>query len=344
MIASTVLGFAVGIATGLLVNVLWVKRWRMRAYLFRFKKPKPDILDFKPASVQLFAINRWSPVRPLRRDRLDMTIIQNRPRQKWCDQAEWRQLADQYKKEGKAGDCGYLVDFEIDHHETKAGQAFRYSVAHCDYYEHLATVEYLANHSEVRSKIWQALQHGQVWDFTRSAPPAAMKINVVLVSPEDNFLAIQRSGSVEHKRGLWTVGPNETMVLKPMRTPGMQAEDLFGLAERCIREELGLEPADYGPVNISWMGYDVSTAQVKVYAQVRSHLPEREIDRRMATAHSVFEAQDTVWVPLKRRSVMDIMVNWEKGDANGRIWSASAPHSLQELWRFRGYLNLNEIW
>src|SRR6185437_13789774 len=344
MVVSTVLGFVVGIATGLLVNIIWLKRWRMRAYLFHFRKPKPDILDFDPASVQLFAINRWSPARPLRRDKLSMTIVPNRPRQKWCDQSEWRRLADQFRKDGRSGDIGYLVNFEIDHHETKAGQVFKYSVAHCDYYEHLATLEYLANHSEVKSKIWQTLQRGLVLDFTRSAPPAAIKINVALISPEDHFLAIQRSRAVEHKRVLWTVGPNETMVLKPMRTPGMQAEDLFGLAERCIREELNLEPVDYGPINVSWMGYDVSTAQVKVYAQVRSHLPGREIERRMAASHGIFEAQAIAWVPLKRSSVMDIMTNWETGDSSGRTLSSSAPHSLQELWRFRSYLNLNEIW
>ncbi len=340
---SAVVGFVTGVAAALLANVLWLRRWRMRAALCVLKKPRMEILDFDPMSVGLWPVNRWSTARPLRRDRLRMQVVSKRPRQRWCDVQDWKLLAAEHRTPGKTADTAYLVDFEIDHHETKRGQAFAYSVAHCYYWEHLATVEYLNMTNAARSRIWQAFQRGQILDYARSAPPAAMKINVAVISPESQFLAIQRSGAVDHKKGLWTVGPNETMVLPPMLPPGTQAEDLFGLAERCVREEVGIEPIDYGPINISWIGFDVTSGQAKVYAQVRSHLPRREIGQRMASSHGIFEAQSTTWLPLSRKVVMDIMRNWESGDSAGRRWSASAPHALQELWRFRKFLNLSEF-
>src|SRR5258706_5128830 len=275
---SVVVSFVSGVTAALLANVLWLRRWEMRAPLRWLRKPRFDILAFEPTSVGLFPINRWSTSRPLRRGNLRMQVADGRPRQKWCDPIEWKRLAEQFKNEGKTGGKGYLVDFSIDHHETRSGWTFSYSIAHCSYWEQLATIKYLEEHGEARSKMWDALQRGEIVDLVRSAPPGGMKINVAVISPEGNFLAIQRSGVVDRKRGLWTVGPNETMVLAPTQIPGSQAEDFFGLAERCLREELNLEPTDCGMMNISWLGYDVSTGEPKVFAQVRSHLPHREIE------------------------------------------------------------------
>ena len=335
--------FVVGVAAGLVVNMLWVRRWRLRSALERVRRPRFDVLDFDPTGVGLFPINRWSPARRLRRDRLQLTIVQDRPAQHWCDLDEWNGLAERFRQAGKAGDLGYLVDFEVDHHESPLGEVFRYSVAHCEYWEHLATVACLGQNSAARSRIWEALWRGRAGELARSAPPSSIKINVAILSPDNRVLAVQRSGAVDHKKGMWTVGPNETMVLNPRPTPGVQHEDLFGLAERCLREELHLEPADYGQVNISWFGYDVNTAQVKVFAQVRTHLPRREVQCRQAGSHGVFEAQAMAWLPLDRATVRDVIENWERGDVHGRVWSASAALALQELWRFRSLLQLTEL-
>jgi hypothetical protein len=337
------IAFLIGVASGLSANMLWVRRWRLRAGLERVRKPRFDVLDFDPASVGLFPINRWSSARPLSREKLQMSVVAPRPRQTWLNHRDWSELAEHFKSQGKSGDIGYLVDFEVDHHETEEGASFCYKVSHCDYWEHLATLEYFRSKESERSKVWELFQRGRILEFTQNAPPAAIKINVTVVSPERQFLAIQRSGAVEHKKGLWTAGPNETMVLKPHPTPGTQHEDLFGLAERCLREELALEPSDYGAINISWMGYDVSSAQTKVYAQVKSHLPAREVNKRMTQAHGIFEAQQTEWISITKRGILHIMENWESGDSAGRIWSASAPHALQELWRFRSALDLRDL-
>jgi hypothetical protein len=341
-VVGFIAGFVIGIVTSLLANLIWSKRFRIRTYFNHLIPPRFDVLDFDPASVGLHPINRWTTARPLTRQNLEMTVSSNRPKQTWLNDEELTLLAESFRRQHKSGDTGYLVDYEIDHHESRRGQVFRYTVTHCKYWEYLATCQYLQDHPQARSKIWETFESGHTLAFARTAPPSSVKINVSITSPEGNALIVQRSGAVDLKKGLWTVGPNETMILRQFPTPGTQMEDFFGLAERCLREELALEPADYGPINISWLGYDVNTAQVKVYAQARSHLPQRELEHRMADAHGLYEVQSRAWLPLNRQTMADVIQNWEKGDSKGRHWSASAPHALQELWRFRKALMLGE--
>ncbi len=117
--------------------------------------------------------------------------------------------------------------------------------------------------------------------------------------------------------------------------PGAASNDFFELARYALREELGLEPYEYGPISLSWIGYDVHTLQVKIFAQVKSSLFPAEIERRVGSAHGIFELQDLCWLRLAPRVFQDIVDNWEEGDSVGRRWSSSAPLALQELWRMR---------
>lgn len=130
------------------------------------------------------------------------------------------------------------------------------------------------------------------------------------------------------------------MKLARNATPGASAEDFFDLGERCLREELNLEPVDYSGIDISWVGYEVKTIQLKVYAQIRTHLSKREVNERLLGSHGLFEAQDAKWIPFRKKYVMDIVQNWDSGDAEGRKWSSSAPHTLHEMWRMRHLLRL----
>ena len=88
---------------------------------------------------------------------------------------------------------------------------------------------------------------------------------------------------------------------------------------------------------MSRFGYDVTSFQNKVYAQVRTHLSRREVDRRVSDSHSLFEAQEMPWLKFDDKTVRDIVKNWETGDSSHRIWSSSAPHALQEFWRMRRF-------
>ncbi len=334
---SEAISFIGGIGAGLLTNVLWDSRHHLRRQIAKIANQKPDPLAFDPLGIGFYPINRWTPTRPLDRRRLDMLVIDERPDQIWCDPVEWRRLANEYSQVC-SGDTAYLVAFGIDHRESEQGESFSYTVAPCDYSEHLATVRYLDEHAEVRHAIAAALDAGQIADFARNAPPSLIKINVTVLSGENLFLAIQRSGAVHSKQGLWTAGPNETMRLPRRMVPGSQAEDLFGLADRCLREELGIDPSSY-EIIISWIGYEAHTASVKVFAQARTHLSASALAEAMSTAHGLYEAQRIVWLPFSRRVVLDIIKNWQHGDSAGRIWSSSAPFALQELWRMRSALH-----
>jgi hypothetical protein len=268
-------------------------------------------------------------------DRVDeMAIASQRPKQHWVDDVAWNQLAEDLAQVN-AGDVAYLIDFAIYHGESEKADVFHYTVTTCDYSEHLAAVQYLKSHADAQSRVRHALRSGAILDFARTAPPSSIKINVAVLNGDQRWLAVQRSGSVQTKSGLWTVGPNETMKLPRVIAPGTRTEDLFGLAERCLREELGLEPSDCQEVNVSWMGYEAETASVKIFAQVATQLSGPEIAACIASAHSLFEIQDYVWLPLKQHMITDIIAKWNTGDSSGRLWSSSAPLALQELWRMR---------
>jgi hypothetical protein len=331
---SEVLSFVGGIIAGLLTNMLWDMRFVIRRRVVRYFESKTAVPPFEPSSVGLYPINRWSAHRPISQDQIEMHVIHDRPRQVWCDAMEWQHLADEFSR-SYSGRIAYLIGFEVDHRESKHGASFVYSVTPCDYSEHLATARYLDDHPEVVRRICEVFRSGRLSEFASSAPPSLIKINVSLLNSNGRFLALQRSGAVHTKRGLWTTGPNETMRLIAGSVPGVRQEDLFDLAERCLREELALEPSDYETPMVSWIGYEASTASVKVFAHAYTNLSEQRVEEAAGSAHSVFEVQRLAWLPLTRRTIADIGVNWRTGDSGGRIWSSSAPFALHELWRMR---------
>jgi len=331
---SQIASFATGIVAGLIPNMLWDKRYDMYRRFRREPRGSSGVFAFNPIQVGLYPINRWTSSRPLEPSRLRLEITGTRPAQQWCDPVEWRRLADELAID-HGGDIAYLVDFSIDHRESSHGGSFSYTVTACDYAEHLATLSFLRTHSEARDRIKEAFDAGRLAEFARTSPPSLIKMNVAILSPDRRFLAIQRSAAVQTKKGLWTVGPNETMALTTVNLPGRRYEDLFELAERCLREEVGMEPDDYGSVRISWIGYEAATAIVKIFAQVQTKISCAESLERMSGAHSLYEAQDATWLPFANSTLSDIVENWEHGDQSGRRWSSSAPLALQELWRMR---------
>ena len=338
-LTSEILSFGGGVLTGLLTNVIWDQRNRLRRSINKLHKRKPETFGFSSFSADLFPINQWTINHPLERKNVKMSIATERPpTPPWLEISEWNQLVRKFADD-YGGDTAYLTDFVIDHRESPRGQIFHYTVTPCDYSEHLATAHYLESHPEIQTRIRETLMAGQSLEFARTSPPSLIKVNVAVLDRDDRFLAVQRSGAVHSKKGLWTVGPNETMKLAVHATPGTRTEDLFGLSERCLREEVGLEPSDYGEISISWIGYEASTASVKIFAQVATTLAAGELVDHIKTSHSLFEMQDATWLPLNRRTLMDIIHKWEGGDSAGRVWSSSAPVSLQELWRMRRALH-----
>lgn len=114
--------------------------------------------------------------------------------------------------------------------------------------------------------------------------------------------------------------------------PG-QEEDFFGLVHRGLKEELGLDPSDYGEATITWLGWSAHAAGFAVVAIVRSCLPAAEIDRRRGGCHSVYEHDHAAWLRPNRRTISDILVG--RGAPDHGTWVPHTKLIVTELWRWK---------
>lgn len=335
---AQLLVYVVGIATGLLTNVIWEKRLRFSIWWAEKRQGGSHPFDYDPRDHGFYAVNRWSPARQLTPERLETIVVETRPKQTWFDEERWQEIADELAPKHSGRLC-YLTDFEIDNHESEGSLSFRIHLARCGYHEHKATEQYLKEDAAARLALTEALDQGRARDVARSAPPSSISLKTVVVSPSGKFLAVKRSAAVDAAPGLWSLGPEEAMKVPDYIEPG-RGEDLFALAERGLKEELGLDPEHYGQINISWLGYYVPLAKIAVVAQVKTRISERAVTERLNSSHSVFETETHAWLPLKRDQLMDIIEN-PSGDAEGRRWTDGSPLAAQELWRMRRLLGIN---
>jgi predicted NUDIX family NTP pyrophosphohydrolase len=336
---TVILALAVGVASGITVNAIWVRRNRLFIWVADVCQGGEEPPNFEPHENGFYVINRWSPARVLTRQRLETIVAETRPVQTWLNQERWEELRDEFAAK-RHGEVCYLIDYDIDHHESAQSLSFRMYLARCSYAEYLATARSIAEDELARTALVAALDRGRVDEVVRSAPPSAISMDIAVVSPRGTFLAVRRSAAVDTAKGLWTVGASETMKLQEQLEPGA-AEDLFSLAERGLNEELGLLPEHYGQIYISWLGFHAPLAQVTVCAHTKARISEREVNERIGSSHSVFEVDQWQWLPVTRAQLFSIVNDW-RGDAQGREWTAGSRLSAQELWRMRRVLALGE--
>jgi hypothetical protein len=179
------------------------------------------------------------------------------------------------------------------------------------------------------ARVSEGLARG-LTSFVPVAPPSSLTVSVSVLSAENRILALRRSLSVQTYPGQWTVGINETM--KYDDEPGA-AEDFFALTYRGLKEELGLDRGDYGPVVLSWLGWSHRAVCWVLVAVVRSTLTSGEIDERRSNCHSVYEHDAIRWLPFTRTEIAKIVTGEGKGP-----WSYLAPLLAVETWRNRDSL------
>lgn len=317
-----------------------MRLWLIELWHGWFPPPSPeDPFGYDSRQDGLYVINRWSPNRLLTPDRLVTNVDRLQRAITWFDTDEWTTEVAKQAKNQKAGDVCYLVDYRVDHQESPLNQEFYMTLAPCDYSEHFATVALLEKYPEIHKQIKQCIEDNPK-EYARQACPSLIAINVVVLSDEGNFLAIERSTAVDTARGLWTVGPFETMTLSRQRRPGDRREDLFELAERCLWEELGLKPQHYGEIVISWIGFLASIVRGHVVAQVKLTITEEEAKNRILTeAEHIQETETVEWMPFNKKNISRIIANRESA-LDGREWIDQARLALQETWRMRSVLNL----
>lgn len=200
----------------------------------------------------------------------------------------------------------------------------------------MAVHDYFAARPGDALSVLERLEDEPVRRMIRAAPPSIVAVNVTVTSADGFVLAMQRSAAVARWQNQWSLGPYETMIL-PTGRPG-ESEDFFGASERCLREEVGIDPGrDYGDIVVSWMGYWVPSALVHVVAHTRSNLTRTQIEERIGASHRAFETEWIAWIP-ESRAALAALVASHPIDADGRRWMGAAPIAAEQYWRCRPLL------
>jgi hypothetical protein len=280
-------------------------------------------------------INRWSIERPLERSNHKVLVSYDQPSQDFIPKEEFQKYIDEQVTQKKTGDICYLIDYQIDHHESIHGKQFTISVAPCDYSEHMASYHYLNDHPALVSKI-KSLLETNIKLYLKNPIPADMAVNVVVLS-ESNFLAIKRSKSVDSARNTWTVGPFETMILKRDFSPGGH-EDLFSLSRRCLKEELNLDENHYGKVFVSWFGLLLTSVRAHIVSVVKiKDITEGDVIQLANNSHSNYESEGFEWIPLNYKNIKDY-IEKDSGKLADRNWISFSKLSLSEALRVKDVL------
>ena len=358
MTLHSVLVFLLGVVVGILGNLVAAYLWEARLVPLRRRwqnrRATKKAVDYESSQDGMYALNRWSPDRMLTRDNLRVEVREKAPSLELVDSERWHNELERLQQQADMrGRCGYVTDCsKVDWRESPHTQIFRVTVSPADYAEGIATWAVLRADEARRAQIVGMLTSDPL-SFPQAAPPMHLAVNLgILNSDGSKFLGLLRSATVASAKNVWTVGPNETMTLPVGGTPGAEPEDFFSLAERCLKEEIGLNPEDYDPVVISWLGYRAADAHPWVTAQVRVRLPDAVVLERRKVCHSYEEASMGVWLPFGRQTVLSIVqgqrcpdgstIKVPSGPCCGR-WIIHAPHGICELWRMRTVLQASLV-
>jgi hypothetical protein len=327
--------FALGLVAGLLTPVLQRRLRRASSWMKHIRGS--GITNVDATDLGFFVLNQWSYRRPLRTEDIVQTVVpvnKNR-RQSWCDDDALSRLRDGLEDEG--GPACTLVDLEIDHRESDRGKKLRLKIAPSMYGDFIAVHDYFAARPQAVAEMQRRLENEPIQELIRQSPSSVMVVNATVTSADGYVLAMQRSAAVRKWQNVWGIGAHETMAL-PTGRPG-DSEDFFGATQRCLREEVGIEPGnDYGEIVVSWMGYWVANALIHVISHVKSTLPAAEISSRVGESYSSFETSRLLWIPDTRASLGKV-VRESLNDVPKRKWLPTAPLAAQQYWRCRPALD-----
>lgn len=327
--------FALGLAAGLLTPVMQRRLRRVSGWVSQIQGSGTSRVD--AADLGFFVLNQWSYRRPLKPEDIVQTLVPADPhrRQSWCDPEALSQLREELEDEG--GPACTLVDLEIDHRESDRGRKLRLKIAPSMYGDFIAVHDYFSARPQAVEDMQRRLEEEPIQELIRGAPSSVMVVNATVTSADGYILAMQRSAAVRKWQNVWGIGAHETMAL-PTERPG-ESEDFFGATQRCLREEVGLEPGtDYAEIFVSWMGYWVANALIHVISHVRSSLPAAEIERRVGESYSSFETAKLLWIPDSRASLRKVVRESLNNDSD-RKWLPTAPLAAQQYWRCRPALH-----
>lgn len=263
-------------------------------------------------------IGSWSVSHPMQGIELK---IADPPMQTWCE--ERRLEGKRLEVDHEGGPAWFLTDFDIDDQEDSRSPLFRATFARSVYRDYQAISHLLSEDRVLANRLLaRACEHDGLKSLIRGSPKTAFGVQVNVVSRQETFLAFRRSLAVGEHQGLWMLGCGETMCESDLTHPTDDSgrSSFIPLCQRALREEVGLEPDDYGYIHISWLGLNLQQGTNLLVAHAGTNLTEEQIERRIAESSGTYEMTEFDWYSFRNRQIKNLISEMEISDfATDRI-------------------------
>src|SRR5690606_13082255 len=98
-----------------------VRSWKKR---LSDKTSKKDLFGYDCEADNLMMINRWSLHRPLKKSNHRVIVQKEHPPQVFIPSSSFKEYLSVQQAQKKSGNICFLTDYQIDHHESRAGKEF----------------------------------------------------------------------------------------------------------------------------------------------------------------------------------------------------------------------------
>jgi len=294
---------------------------RSRA-LSRFR---PTLFRYDFTRLGQFQLGSWSINHPLKGFEFE---ISDPPIQTWCDERFLEAKRLEIHREG--GPAWFLTDFEVDDKESPQSQIFRATFAPSTFRDYQAISHLLREDQDLASELLaRAREQNGPRSLVRGSPKTAFGVQVNVISRQETFLAFRRSMTVGEHQGLWMLGCGETMSESDLlgSTPESGQLSIVSFCQRALREEVGLEPSNYGDIHISWLGLNLQQGSNLLVAHVESNLSESQIERRISQCPGTQEMTELDWYSFRNGRIKDLIKEMElSGIASKRRTEPMSRH------------------
>jgi hypothetical protein len=293
-----------------------------------------DLPPFDVSSIDFIELLTWNASRQLSPLRFETVQISKKPPQEWVDQLALEQVLERVKSRREYGAACSLASFSSN---DPLSLSLELKVVRDSYAHYVAIREYLRDEQRMAQVRAYAQEH-PVEQLIAHSPLSVIAVNVTVLA-EGEILLMRRSNAVSTFRGYWQAGPHKSLGFRSDGRP----ESVFELAHRALKEEVGLEPEDYGHnIVFSWFGMYLREATPYFFAHISTPLSKQEVERRIVDATSAYETADggqrVDWFPLTVDSVEIVTDTWRNDpngevDALGRRYLPHAAVSLRQMTR-----------
>lgn len=319
------------------------KNWKLQ------KSQDSISINYDSQNNGLILLHSWSYSHRLLPSNTNIKVVE-RPNNAYIKHSDtFQSIVDKYKSQNIRGEICYMVNYNVDHMDNEYGKTFDFYVAPCDYSEASSISEYLELYPEVKENIISTIKKSPK-EYFAQAMPSDVFMNLIVIC-NGKILALRRSNSVSSARGLWCIGAYETMEMPSSTT--CNDTNFHKLAERCIKEEIGLTSSEIGSktgdtryffnsdsifissIHLSLFHMGTLVTAIVILNDITL---EEVSERIVSVAHSKYEHDAVEWINLDKKEIKSFLENGDGYYAdfvnkkNGQ-WIAYAKSSLYEIYR-----------